>query len=475
MSLSERRPPGRSVSRLLWQTSGAATWEPPTTTTPVGGPRTSTSSAAVRPAPVRAPAAYGDNQPDTPRGGEERQRRSSTTSNNGGAPPLARSSSQRRMSVPTLPNTADARTDAWVASALNSAAAGEEGEDDPTQDLAARAHQLRAKAALLEAAAVVVAGPPGGGRGHVTDGESVAKAASKPPRRSSTSKPREAAPRPAACTPAGLPPWECLAQVRLPPACAVRRAGGYGSGGYGKQQPLYLVATERARVPPRGAPPPWLRLPLFWCLPPASDTRVHPTCAALPPPLVQAWTDLTVQLCSGWPQGAPPTKSNSTGSTIVRPGAVATQPRGQKPVRSNTRRIDLPGGGTDSAPTTPGSDTEGNVFAQNTAAAAPERSLTRVLSDSSLSGAERSRPEPRLSASSSRRILHPLVPSLSQTRMGLSVRTDKELNRADGQPGSAKSGGDGDTPKGAASHMMWQPNGVRSTHFKVKYVPPVTK
>jgi hypothetical protein len=61
------------------------------------------------------------------------------------------------MSVPTLPNTADARTDAWVASALNSAAAGAEGVDDPTQDLAARAHQLRAKAALLEAAAVVVA------------------------------------------------------------------------------------------------------------------------------------------------------------------------------------------------------------------------------------------------------------------------------------------------------------------------------
>ena len=197
---------------------------------------------------------------------------------------------------------------------------------------------------------------------------------------------------------------------------------------------------------------------------------------------------MTTTLCSGWPnppRGTAPAKSNSTGSTaIAKPLSVATQAqRGQKPVRSNTRRIDLPpsgpSAGGDSAPTTPGSgdDAEGNAFAPtNASGAAPERSLTRVLSDSSLNGGvERTRRE-SLTGGSSRRILHPLAPSLSQTRLGLSVRTSAEENRErrDSQPGSAKSG-DGDTPKGAASHMMWQPNGVRSTHFKVKYVPPLSK
>ena len=235
MASTERRPPARSVSRLLWQTSWSA--EPATTTTAMGGPRTSTSSAA----PARAPPAPAYADPDTPRGGEERQRRSSTTSNGGGgfggAPPLSRSSSQRRLSVPNL-SSADARTDAWVGAAVATAGGTE-------VDLTARASQLRAEAALLEAAAVVVAGPTGAGRGHVTDGESVAKAASKPPRRSSTSKPREPPPRQAACLPAGAtPPWECLAQVRVPRSPEPGRAGpvarrrgpragwlGCGSGG----------------------------------------------------------------------------------------------------------------------------------------------------------------------------------------------------------------------------------------------------
>lgn len=151
-------------------------------------------------------------------------------------------------------------------------------------------------------------------------------------------------------------------------------------------------------------------------------------------------------------------------------------------MRSNTRRIDLPpfgpSAGGDSTPTTPGSgsDADGNLLAPNAASgAAPERSLTRVLSDSSLNGGgERTRRE-SLTGGSSRRNLHPLAPSLSQTRLGLSVRTSAEENRGrDNQPGSAKSG-DGDTPKAIASHMMWQPNGVRSTHFKVKYVPSISK
>jgi hypothetical protein len=197
-SAQERRPPVRSVSKLLWQSSFSANppVATPTTTAPI--PRVSTRRLSTTAAGPETPREYDD---------LNRGRRVSTS----GLPP-PRSSSQQRNSVPSAvdASASASRTASWVNSTAGLAAttATAPVTDVGHQHLVDRAQQLRAEAAPLDAAAAVVAGSQDTGSPRVGD-QPRAK------RRSSTSKrPTEPPPRPAACLPPGAQPWECMTQVR---------------------------------------------------------------------------------------------------------------------------------------------------------------------------------------------------------------------------------------------------------------------